>query len=197
MAWFSPVKGVYPSLAQIDKTLPIDGSIEDLKSIKRGIVMHVDGATNTFALGAAEGNTYVSLQNYDDTQAEFAGGVWFGKGKTDIANGTESPGTPSVTGLSMTMAGEYETDNFLGEIKVGDKLTAGADGVIVAVQAPAEGEAAEAAEGEAAEESTSAVFAICTAAPAFRWVNNAEVTSGYGASRRQGASVQVIRFKTI
>jgi hypothetical protein len=183
MAWFSPVKGVYPSLAQIDKTLPIDGSIEDLKTIKRGTVMHVDGATNTFALGAAEGNTYISLQNGDDTQAEFAGGVWFGKGKTDIANGKESPGTPSVTGLSMTMAGEYETDNFISTddnaITVGTKLTASTDGIIK-----------KAGESEV-------VFAICTSAPAYRWVNNAEVTSGYGASRRQGASVTVIRFKTI
>lgn len=185
MAWFSPVKGVYPSLAQVDKTLSVKEGI-DLDDIKRGTVMHVDADTNTFALGAAEGNTYISLQNGDDTQAEFAGGTWFGNGKTDIASGTKKPGTPSVTGLSMTMAGEYETDNYKGtDITVGTKLTAGNDGVIAK---------AKEASGEVAADP---VFAICTSAPTSRWVNNAEVTSGYGASRRQGASVSVIRFKTI
>jgi hypothetical protein len=178
MAWFSPVKGAYPSLAQVDKTLPVKEGI-DLDNIKRGTVMHVDATTNTFALGAEAGNTYISLQNGDDTQAEFAGGTWFGNGKTDIENATRKPGTPAVTGLSMTMAGEYETDNFTGEIVVGTKLTAGTDGIIKAAGG------------------SDPAFAICTSAPAARWVNNAEVTSGYGASRRQGASVSVIRFKTI
>jgi hypothetical protein len=188
MAWFSPVKGAYPSLAQIDKTLPIGESTENLSKIKRGTVMYVDGDTNTFKLGAAEGNTYISLQNYDDTQAEFAGGTWFGNGKTDIVNSeadsyVEIAHTPAVTGLSMTMAGEYETDNFFSTdddaITVGTKLTAGTDGIIKKAG------------------SSDPVFAICTSAPVARWVNNAWVTQGYGASRRQGASVSVIRFKTI
>jgi hypothetical protein len=184
MAWFSPVKGAYPSLAQVDKTLPLkveaDGTVSDaVKKVVRGTVLH-ETADGTFALGAEAGNTYISLQNYEDTQAEFAGGTWFGNGKTDIENATRKPGTPAVTGLSMTMAGEYETDNYKGlDITVGTKLTAGDDGVI------------------ASTSDATKAFAICTSAPTARWVNNAEVTQGYGASRRQGASVSVIRFKTI
>ena len=40
MAWFSPIKGHYPSLDQVDMTKPL--TIESGKTIERGSIIKLD-----------------------------------------------------------------------------------------------------------------------------------------------------------
>ena len=105
MGWLSPVKGHYPSLSQVDKTLPVKTGVT---AIKRGTILALisddegkseDGvwkiATSTDKL------LYVSLQDYSDPTAGFAGTAFDPAG-----------GVPAITGIDLAQEGEYETSVF-------------------------------------------------------------------------------------
>ena len=82
MAWFSPIKGAYPGLVQIDKTLP---AASDAEGIVRGSVVYVT-SDNTFApctdaqATDPEAYPFFVLVGQDDFQAGMAGTVGYGDG---------------------------------------------------------------------------------------------------------------------
>jgi len=180
MGWFSPVKGSYPSLAQVDKTLPVSG--EGVAKIQRGsIVALVEDSTGKYKDGvfkvasATDKILYVSLQDYTDPTAGFAGSAFDPKG-----------GVPAITGIDLGQDGEYETSVFNTnlEYKVGDKLSV-SQGIIT-----------KAGDGDT-------VIGFVTSPKKDRWVNNAIAVPNQEngptdprVAVRTGASLSVIRFKT-
>lgn len=196
MGWFSPIKGHYPSLGQIDKTLPV---AEGATGIQRGMVIAIaegagDGefAVPSTVTDANEGLLYIALQDYDDAQAGMAGTTGFDGGspadKVDAdfpANMLVRAGAPTITGLALSMDGEYETDQYdtqsLADKKAGTPLTV-ANGLFKAA-------------GD-----DDKVVAYLTGPVASRWVNNAPVKPSKTAPKhtvtRQGRNVSVIRFRT-
>ena len=189
MGWFSPIKGHYPSLGQIDKTLPV-GSGSDNAGLQRGMILKVAPDTNNaegaFVIPAtiAEGDLlYIALQDYADAQAGMAGTTGFDAGVNPAAPVT--PGVPTVTGLSLDMEGEYETDQYDDTIKdtdgVGTKLT-----VVAGKLSKLTGEGV--------------VVAYLTSKPYGRWINNAiakpDGETNPKMATRQGATKSVIRFRT-
>ena len=198
MGWFSPIKGGYPSLGQIDKTLPVATGAGNTK-IQRGMIIAItEGAGDgEFAIPATvtdanEGLLYIALQDYDDAQAgmagttSFDGGSLAGKvGDNFPANMLVTAGTPSITGLALSMEGEYETDQYDPETLAGKKA-----GTALTV---ANGLFKAAAPGDK-------VVAYLTGPVDYRWINNAPVKPSTSASKhtvtRQGRNVSVIRFRT-
>jgi hypothetical protein len=84
--WLSPLKGAHLTLGQLDKTLPVDLSVEKNKTIQRGSIVFVTtgkSATGTpsFQLytstEAAQANAvpYIALMSVKDFQAGMAGNV--------------------------------------------------------------------------------------------------------------------------
>lgn len=192
MGWFSPIKGHYPSLGQIDKTLPV---AEGATTIQRGMIVKVESdATNSegkFMVpnAIAEGDLlYIALQDYDDAQAGMAGTVGFDASVTNhpVEKMNAVAGVPTITGLSLDMEGEYETDQFAKALlddedaKVGMALTV-KNGLL-----------AKATDG-------AVVVGYLTDKLYSRWVNNA-AAKAVGTGRRdvvrQGANVTCIRFRT-
>lgn len=191
MGWFSPIKGHYPSLGQIDKTLPVETGNT---GIVRGMVIEMTTGTNAdgafqIAASVTESNEallYIALQDYKDAQAGMAGTTGF---DANVPSNTEGnittpavvAGVPSITGLSLSMDGEYETDQYdqagLADATVGAGLT-----VVNGKFTKATGGAK--------------VVAVLTGVPASRWVNNAPAKTTAGVVTRQGANVSVIRFRT-
>lgn len=171
MGWFSPVKGSYPSLAQVDKTLPLAADVNELE---RGMIMALgsdaDGKPVWKTAGAEDTVLYVALQDKEDPTAGFVGSAFDPKG-----------GEPAVTGLDLAQDGEYETSVFdmTKTYAIGDKLTV-ADGKLT--------------------KGGSVTVGIVTAVPASRWINNAVATPPGQKDRRlayrTGAREKVIRFKT-
>ena len=202
MAWFSPIKGGYPSLAQIDRTLPLD---PNFVNCDRGMILKVVDSNGvqawTYADSAvpANGPLYVALQNKDDTQAGMAGLPAAGMGQpadTDysrnpdagipLGGGTYAPsftGTIRVSGLALAQEGEYQTDVFSGaDLKVGDPPTV-SDGKLV--------------KGDVTNYEQ--VVGFVTKAPFSRWVNDAKATRNgtlIDPPTRTGAQVTVIQFTT-
>lgn len=189
MAWFSPIKGAYPGLVQIDKTLP---AASDAEGIVRGSVVYVT-SDNTFApctdaqATNPEAYPFFALVGQDDFQAGMAGTVGYGDGQANFG-GTNRPatlvagGTGKVTALAVGMPMEFQTDQFEVTVgcAVGDYLTVGTsadgtDGLLV----PHVGGAN--------------VVAQVTAVPTARWVNDATAVEG----RRTGALVNVIQARTV
>lgn len=182
MGWFSPVKGSYPSLAQVDKTLPVDASAA---AIKRGTIVALS-ADDTgvskegvwkIATGAADEILYVALQDYSDPTAGFAGSAF-------VPNPTDThPARPAITALDLAQDAEYETTEFdtTKEYTVGQKLYVGTGGVLTNVTG-------------------SQVVGYVTAPATSRWINNAiAVPAGQTDQRlayRTGATKTVLRFKT-
>lgn len=174
MGWFSPVKGSYPSLAQVDKTLPVD---KDAAIVRGTIVAMVasdaDGKEGKFQVATAKDKLlYVSLQDYTDPTAGFAGTAFDPDG-----------GVPSITALSLDQDGEYETSVFTGTgFKVGEPVYVD-NGALVATN-PGDG----------------TVVGYVTAVPANRWVNNAIAVPKDGTDQRlavrTGAQLSVLRFRT-
>jgi hypothetical protein len=172
MAWFSPLKGVYPGLAQIDKTLSVGSDETD---IVRGSVVYVDGSASVpvFRLaGAAQATDvaaypYFALIGQEDFQAGMAGTI--GQGPAG--------GSARITALACGLPMEFQTDQFdaEAEYEVGTMLTCGAGGVLVP-----------ATTGDN-------VVAQVTAVPAERWVNDAVAVAG----RRTGALVEVLAARTM
>lgn len=176
MGWFSPVKGSYPSLAQVDKTLPIAaGSAK----IERGTIVALAQGDDPKSDGvfkvadATDTVLYVSLQDDTDPTAGFAGSAFDPKG-----------GVPAITGIDLAQDGEYETSVFAaGDYVVGDKLYV--------------------ADGQLTKTGSGKVVGIVTRAPATRWVNDAiavpDQSNGKTDPRlalRTGARLSVLRFKT-
>jgi hypothetical protein len=189
MGWFSPIKGHYPSLGQIDKTLPVQTGNE---GIVRGMVIEMTAGTNSdgeFKIAADATNEallYIALQDYKDAQAGMAGSTAFDHDVPSITEGIitipgAKAGVPAITGLSLSMEGEYETDQFdkesLATASIGDGLTV-ENGMF-----------------KKAAGSTG-IVAILTGVPASRWVNNAPAKTQGTQVVRQGANVSVIRFRT-
>ena len=183
MGWFSPLKGVYPGLAQIDKTLSV-GVGET--GIVRGSLMYVDASYNTGDGGvfrlADEGRAtdpaaylYFALVGQDDFQAGMAGSIGQGNAQVGDENGVFTAGAARVTGLAVGMPMEFQTDQFTGQLVTGDYLTCGADGKLVKHTA-----------GDN-------VVAQVTASAFNRWVNDAVAIEG----RRTGASVSVINARSV
>lgn len=173
MGWFSPVKGSYPSLAQVDKTLPVD---KDAAIVRGTIVAMVEDGNSSegkFQVAKAKDKLlYVSLQDYTDPTAGFAGTAFDPNG-----------GVPRITALSLDQDGEYETSVFKGTgFKVGEAVYVD-NGVLTATD-PGEG----------------TVVGYVTAAPADRWVNNAIAVPEGGTDQRlavrTGAQLSVLRFRT-
>lgn len=179
MGWFSPVKGEYPGLSQVDKTLPV---ASDVSALERGQIVVLKAGSNdneekngvwAVATAADTDLFFVALQDYNDPTAGFAG----------TSFNPKDGGKPCITAIDLAQDGEYETsvyDTTVSDWKVGDKVYVGAEGKLTNTGATAIG--------------------YLTAAPATRWVNNAiALPPGQTDARlayRTGASVSVIRFKT-
>lgn len=188
MGWFSPVKGEYPGLSQVDKTLPV-GVDKENKAIERGYILTIasDSVTGDNASGDGVWNLaksdsdtfYVALAGYTDPTSGFAGTAF-------VPNPTEgSPARPAISAIDLDQDGEYETSVYdtEGTYDLGDKLTV-SNGKL----APAGGSGDE------------KIVGIVTRAPTNRWINNAIATpEGVTDPRlatRTGATMAVLRFKT-
>lgn len=178
MGWFSPVKGSYPSLAQVDKTLPVDSGYD----VKRGmIVMLSTDAEGNVVWTKPEGAStdkllYVALTDAKDPTAGYAGTSF-------VPNPTKDfPARAAVTAIDLAQDGEYETSVFdpAGTYTVGAGLKATSNGLLSTT-------------------GDGPVVGYVTAAPASRWINNAvAVPKGVDPrlAYRTGAREKVIRFKT-
>lgn len=187
MGWFSPIKGGYPGLGQIDKTLPVATGASNT-AIERGMIIEMvadavnaDGAFKVAEDATNEGLLYIALQDYDDAQAGMAGTTGFDGASASLTGVTA--GVPTITGLSLSMEGEYETDQFDGDslksASVGAKL--GVSNGVIKV----------ASDGN--------FIGYLTSTPYSRWVNNAVAKPDSGTKHtatRQGKNVAVIRFRT-
>lgn len=190
MGWFSPIKGHYPSLGQIDKTLPVatgDGN----KLIERGMIIEMttgnnaDGEFKIAADGTNKPLLYIALQDYKDAQAGMAGTTGFDGDTPAVTEGNISipgvtAGTPTITGLSIEMDGEYETSMFdegLEGEPVGTKLTV-ENGLLKKTTG------------------STGIVGYLTGVVSTRWVNNATAKQQGQQVVRQGANVSVIRFHT-
>lgn len=183
MGWFSPVKGSYPSLAQVDKTLPVSG--DNVASIQRGTILALaKDESGTYKqgvfkiAGASDEILYVSLQDYNDPTAGYAGTAFVPAGGQALPDG----GVPAITGIDLGQDGEYETSVFDPDktYNVGDKLY-----VVGGVLTNAPG---------------TKLVGYVTSPATDRWVNNAiAAKKGETDPRlaiRTGATMSVIRFKT-
>jgi hypothetical protein len=149
--YFNVLKGAYPSLQQIDKTLDV---ASDETAIERGSVMVVDasGSVPVFRSAtdadATDPTAYVflCLIAQSNLVAKMAG---------------ELGGAARVTGLAVGQQLEFQTDMFeAGNYTVGQLLTC-ADGGVLTAHATGKN-----------------VIAQVTAAVAPKWVNNAEAVAG-------------------
>jgi len=183
MGWFSPVKGSYPSLAQVDKTLPLTSGVA---SVERGNIValtsdanHKEGAWKI--AGASDSILYVALTDSTDPTAGFAGDAF-----NPNPNTAKGEGAPCITAIDLAQDGEYETSVFdtTKTYAIGDKLGVGTGGNLTLWT-----------EGT--------VVGYVTAVPRFRWVNNAiavpDQKNGATDPRlaiRTGSRLSVLRFKT-
>jgi hypothetical protein len=189
MGWFSPVKGSYPSLAQVDKTLPVKS---DVLAITRGNIValtadsdHVEEGVWKLANGSDK-LLYVALQDYSDPTAGFAGDAFNPDPRKLPANVVGSgDGKPRITAISLDQEAEYETSVF----NTDDTYAVGAALYVVkgVLQATNPGDSA-------------TVVGYVTMKPAERWINNAIAVPKDGSDQRlairTGANKKVLRFRT-
>lgn len=187
MGWFSPVKGSYPSLAQVDKTLPVKAGV---KAITRGTIVALEADSDSaegvwnVATGAAK-LLYVALQDYTDPTAGFAGDA-FNPDPHKLPAGIVGSGNgqPRITALSLDQEGEYETTEFdtNGTYAVGAALYVN-NGKLTATD-PGSG----------------TVVGYVTVGKTERWINNAIAVPADGTDQRlairTGANKFVLRFRT-
>ena len=178
MGWFSPVKGTYPDLAQVDKTLPVKGGV---KTIERGtiVTLKADSDGNSAegvwdVAGATDKLLYIALQDYTDPTAGYAGTAFDPNG-----------GVPRINALALDMDAEYETSVF--DLALKNNCVAGDPLKVV------NGRLAKASGGDN-------VIGYVTLPPTERWINNAiavpaDVTDQRLAVRT-GANKFVLRFRT-
>lgn len=167
MGWFNVLKGAYPSLQQIDKTLAVKAGET---GIVRGSLIYQEG--NTFRLaGAAQATDptayiFIALMGQNDLVAGMAGTI-----------GQGAPGgTAVITGLAIGMPFEFETDQFAADsYAIGNLLSVGASGKLVL------------------HGTDDNVVAQVTKAVRSRWVNDAIAITGW----RTGANVNVITARSL
>lgn len=176
MGWFSPVKGSYPSLAQVDKALPVKSGVT---AIERGTILTIDGTNGKdgewdLAKAATTKLFYVALQDYNDPTAGFAGTSFDPNG-----------GTPVINAIDLVQDGEYETSVFDNskDYTVGSPVYVDDAGKLT--------------------NSGTTIVGYVTRGKTDRWVNNAiavpDQKNGATDPRlaiRTGAKKTVIRFKT-
>lgn len=169
MGWFNVLKGAYPSLQQIDKTLPVAAR---QTGIVRGSCLFMVSATEFGLAGAAQATDetayiYFCLVGQDDLVAGMAG--------------TKGQGAPNgvavITGLAVGMPMEFETSEFdsTAQYTVGQLLTVGANGKLVD------------------HTSGDNVVAQVTKVAATRWVNDAIAVTGF----RTGANMTILAARTM
>ena len=183
MGFFNVIKGAYPSLQQIDKTLPMTAgqagivrgsliyevsgawTLGAANTACQGVASAFGGGSGANSAGAPGAYMYFCLTPQDDLVAGMAGTL--GQG---VAGGV-----PRLTGLACSMPMEIETDQFGGSPTVGTFLMCGANGKLVA--------------------HTNGLTAIAqvTKASTSRWVNNAIAVTGW----RTGAPISVLRARTM
>lgn len=168
MSWFSPLKGAYPSLQQIDKTLPVASGVT---GIVRGSCIYEDNGNWRLAgvSQATDPTAYIhfALMAQTDLTAGMAGTIG-----TGIAGGVAR-----VTGLAVGMPMEFETSEFdkTENYTVGRLLTVGAAGKLVPHDS-----------GENCVAQVTKAARVC-------WVNDAIAVTGY----RTGANVDVLTARTL
>jgi len=168
MGWFNVLKGAYPSLQQIDKTLNVASG---QSGIVRGSLIYQDGvefklatATQSTASGAY---IYIALMSQDDLVAGMAG-----------TKGQGAPGgVARITGLAVGMPFEFESSEFAigSTYAVGDILTCGNGGELVP------------------HTTGKNAVAQVTKVVSTRWVNNAVAITGF----RTGANLSIITARTM
>lgn len=187
MGLLNIIKGAYPSLQQIDKTMPADTT--NGVNIVRGSLMYI--ASGKFVIGAADATCqgvadttpgaymYIALMDYGDLVAGMAGGVGQGvKGGLDHLGA--APSGPALTGLAISMPMEIETDQFdvlnpQWNPAVGEFVMCGPNGKFI--------------------KHTDGLTALgqVTQATTTRWANDAIAVTGW----RTGNKVNVIRIRTM
>lgn len=168
MSWFNVLKGAYPSLQQIDKTL--DMAVGET-GIVRGTLIYQVGTTfkKLTDTQADDPTAYplFALMGQDDLTAGMAGTI-----------GQGAPGgVPRLTGLAVGMPFEFETDQFDNSVAytVGELLTCGAGGRLVP--------------WTSGDNCIAQVTKVVTA----RWVNDAIAITGW----RTGALRNVLTGRTL
>ena len=169
MGLFNVIKGAYPSLQQIDKTLNVASG---QTGIVRGSCIWQSSATEfSLATGTEATNelAYIlfCLVGQDDLVAGMAG-----------SKGQGAPnGVAKITGLAVGMPLEFETSEFdsTDQYTIGELLTVGANGKLVA-HTPGDN-----------------VVAQVTKVAATRWVNDAIAVTGF----RTGANMLVLTARTL
>ena len=168
MGWFTALKGAYPALQQVDKTLPVAAG---QSGIVRGSCIYEDGGEFKLATAAQDSlpGAYIHfcLIPQDDFTAGMAGTV--GQGPAG--------GKPVITGLAVGMPMEFESSEFdiTKVYSVGGLLTVGAGGNLTTWA------------------SGKNVVAQVTKSVTNRWVNDAVAVTG----RRTGANVSVLTARTL
>ena len=177
MGWFNPIKGAYPSLQQISKTLPVAAGET---GIVRGSAIYEDAGEWKLATATqkSDATTYIhfALQAQDDLTAGMAGSL--GQGPAGHWNGSAIvDGTARIAALAVGQPFEFETDQFdSGEVyNVGDLLTVDDAGELQP------------------HTTTENCVGQVTKAVTTRWVNNAIAVTGY----RTGANVAVLTARTL
>ena len=192
MGLFNVIKGAYPSLQQIDRTLPVaakwpaPNQTVDQSGIVRGSAIFEDAGNFRLALAANAGSVaqgvvtpgvyvYFCLMDQTDLVASMAGTIGQGVGG----------GTSKVTGLACSMPMECETDQFVGSPAIGSFLTLAG----TAMNADGNGgklQALDAGTGATA-------YGQVTQGVTTRWANDAVAVAGW----RTGNKVNVIRFRAM
>lgn len=142
--WFSPLKGAHLTLGQLDKTLPVNTTVETNKKIDRGIFVYVDAGADgnakpCFSLytSTQAGNDtpvipYIALQSWKDFQAGMAGNIGqapIAKGiaqfHTKAGSGAWEDGTPSGANEAAFIDAHNLTEApYMGQEVEGPKITA-------------------------------------------------------------------------
>ena len=168
MAWFNVLKGAYPSLQQVDKTLLVASG---QTGIVRGSLIYQSGTEFKLATAADDADVtkyvYIALMGQDDLTAGMAGGV--GQGVP--------AGQARITGLATGMPFEFETDQFDATVNytIGMLLKPGNYGKLTS------------------HGTGKNCVAQVTKTVRSRWVNNAIAVTGY----RTGANVNVLTARTL
>ena len=169
MGWFNVLKGAYPSLQQIDKTLPLGSRTT---GITRGSLIYQLGNTFELATSSQEADptayVYISLVDQNDLTAGMAGSR--GQGAAS--------GIPVITGIAMGMPFEFETsewDTAAGVYNVGSLLGIGDAGKLTL------------------HATGNNCVAQVTKVVRSRWVNDAIAVTGF----RTGANVNVLTARTL
>ena len=168
MGWFNVLKGAYPTLQQIDKTLMVAAGET---GIVRGSLVYQSGSEFKLATASQDADVsayiYFALMGQDDLTAGMAGtrgqGVFGGRAR--------------ITGLASGMPAEFETDQFdAGQTyAIGDLLKPAAAGKLTL------------------HSTGKNCVAQVTKLVASRWVNDAVAVTGY----RTGANVNVLTARTL